>query len=139
MRNSKKYWLIIILISALGLKVISCNIHYDNPNDSENKWSLRKEFLTSQIQFYQPDFVGTQEGKLHQLQYLDSTLANYNFIGRGRIIQKTKENLVLYFIILKSSKLLIKLRFGYHKHPMRFPKVGMLNWSAFVPADYLKI
>jgi endonuclease/exonuclease/phosphatase family metal-dependent hydrolase len=60
------------------------NLRYDNPNDGENKWDLRKNILSHQILFYNPDIFGTQEGKLHQLQYLDSTLTEYNYIGIGR-------------------------------------------------------
>ncbi|MGK4567995.1 hypothetical protein [Flavobacterium sp. 3HN19-14] len=66
------------------LKVMTYNLRFDNPADGENKWDLRKEFLTGQIAFYEPDFFGTQEGKLHQLKYIDSTLVNYNWIGLGR-------------------------------------------------------
>lgn len=71
-------------VQSQNLKIITYNIRFDNPNDGENKWDLRKEFLSQQIQFYNPDIWGTQEGKLHQLQYLDSTLTQYRFIGRGR-------------------------------------------------------
>ncbi|VAX23817.1 Endonuclease/exonuclease/phosphatase family protein, partial [hydrothermal vent metagenome] len=60
------------------------NIRYDNPKDGENRWDNRKEFLTDQIKFYEPDFLGIQEGLAHQISYIDSTLPQYNYIGVGR-------------------------------------------------------
>ena len=63
------------------LKVMTYNLRFDNPNDGENKWDLRKDFLSQQIQFYSPDIFGTQEGKLHQLEFLQSSLTNYKYLS----------------------------------------------------------
>jgi len=75
---------IITNISAQSIKAMTYNIRYDNPNDGENRWDKRKDFLADQIKFYEPDFLGTQEGLEHQLSFLDSTLSQYNFIGVGK-------------------------------------------------------
>ncbi|NOX65727.1 MAG: endonuclease/exonuclease/phosphatase family protein [Chlorobi bacterium] len=75
---------ILNIISAQTIKVITYNIRYDNPNDGENRWDNRKEFLTDQIKFYEPDFLGTQEGLAHQISFIDNTLSQYNYIGIGR-------------------------------------------------------
>jgi len=72
------------IISAQTIKVITYNIRYDNPKDGENRWDNRKEFLTDQIKFYEPDFLGTQEGLAHQVFFIDNTLSQYNYIGVGR-------------------------------------------------------
>ena len=53
-------------ISGQSFKVITYNIRYDNPKDEENRWDNRKDFLTDQIKFYEPDFLGTQEGLVRQ-------------------------------------------------------------------------
>ncbi|WP_345004842.1 endonuclease/exonuclease/phosphatase family protein [Snuella lapsa] len=66
------------------------NIRYDNPKDGENQWSKRKAFLCNQITFYDPDVFGIQEGLQHQVQYIDSTLVNYGYVGVGRDDGKTK-------------------------------------------------
>ncbi|AWA30583.1 endonuclease/exonuclease/phosphatase [Flavobacterium magnum] len=82
----KTFLLLLLSLSAFGqnLKVMTYNLRFDNPADGENRWDLRKEFLCRQIQFYSPDFIGTQEVKLHQLKYIDSTMTHYSYIGIGR-------------------------------------------------------
>jgi endonuclease/exonuclease/phosphatase family metal-dependent hydrolase len=81
---------ILNVISAQSIKVMTYNIRYDNPKDGENRWDNRKEFLTDQIKFYEPDFLGTQEGLSHQILFIDSTLTQYNYIGVGRNDGKTE-------------------------------------------------
>ncbi len=71
-------------------KIMTYNIRYDNPNDGENQWSKRKEFLSSQIAFNEVDIFGVQEGLQHQVSYLDSVFVNYKFIGVGRDDGKEK-------------------------------------------------
>lgn len=71
-------------------KIMTYNIRYDNPNDGDNQWSKRKEFLSSQIAFNEVDIFGIQEGLQHQVTYLDSVFVNYNYIGVGRDDGKTK-------------------------------------------------
>lgn len=60
------------------------NLRYDNAGDKDNSWPLRKEEMVSMIQFYHPDVLGIQEGLYHQVQYLDSSLVNYDYAGVGR-------------------------------------------------------
>jgi len=69
---------------AQEIKVITYNIRYDNPGDGENRWDARKENLVGLLRGYDPDFFGIQEGLLHQVKYMDSLLADYSFIGKGR-------------------------------------------------------
>jgi len=71
-------------------KIMTYNIRYDNANDGDNQWSERKDFLSNQVAFYNPDIFGIQEGLNHQVQYLDSAFTNYNYIGVGRDDGKTK-------------------------------------------------
>ena len=66
------------------LAVMTYNLRLDVSSDGENAWTNRKEFLVSQIKFYEPDIFGTQEGLPHQISYIDDTLKNYSFIGQGR-------------------------------------------------------
>ena len=60
------------------------NIRLDVAVDAENDWSHRKDFFTSQIQFYEPDFFGVQEVKPNQLEDMVSLLQGYNHIGTAR-------------------------------------------------------
>ncbi len=60
------------------------NIRYDNPDDGNNAWTKRKDKVVSMINFYAPDFFGTQEVLKRQKDYLDQKLVNYNSVGVGR-------------------------------------------------------
>ncbi len=66
------------------LRIMSYNIRYDNPDDGKYAWDNRKEQVANLIQFYEPTFMGTQEGLLHQLEYLEDELESYKWIGVGR-------------------------------------------------------
>ncbi|MFD1614125.1 endonuclease/exonuclease/phosphatase family protein [Gelatiniphilus marinus] len=91
----KKLFLIFVIsvscsTLAQSYKVMTYNLRYDNPNDGENKWSLRKNFLSNQIAYNNPDVFGIQEGLHHQVQFLDSLFVDYAYIGNGRDDGKTK-------------------------------------------------
>src|SRR4030042_3072997 len=69
---------------AQEINVITYNIRFDNPGDGENRWDARKESLVRLLRDHDPDVFGIQEGLIHQVRYLDSILADYSFIGKGR-------------------------------------------------------
>ena len=78
--------------------IISYNIRYDNRWDKENLWSLRKHRLSQLLMDYDPSIFGIQEGLLNQVEWIDSTLKNYNYIGVGRDDGKLKgEFCAIYF------------------------------------------
>lgn len=70
--------------NAQSLKLMTYNIRLDVESDGENKWSNRKDYFTSQIQFYEPDIFGVQEAKPNQVLDIASALPAYNSIGVGR-------------------------------------------------------
>lgn len=70
--------------SDLSVTAMSYNLRYDNPDDGENRWDNRKEQVAALINFHRPGFLGTQEGLIHQLEYLDDELSGYERIGVGR-------------------------------------------------------
>jgi len=81
----------ILLFSFLGsglyaqqLEVMSYNIKYANENDGENSWSKRKEHITNQIKFYEPEILGVQEALASQLKHFESVMKNYKYVGVGR-------------------------------------------------------
>ncbi len=85
------------------------NIRYDNPEDGENSWLKRKEFLSDQIAYNNPNILGIQEGLHHQVHYLDSVLVDYSYIGIGRADGKTKGE---YSAVFYNSKNLNVLKEG---------------------------
>ncbi|MEM7573592.1 MAG: endonuclease/exonuclease/phosphatase family protein [Bacteroidota bacterium] len=67
---------------TLGL--MTYNIRYATPNDGEDQWALRKTDVVELVQRHQPAVLGIQEGLLAQLTFLDTALADYSYLGRGR-------------------------------------------------------
>ena len=91
--NSKRIcflaWVTLALLSTPGVRAQSIeamtyNIRLDTPADGENAWAARREGLVAQLQFHEPDVIGTQEGLAHQVAYIDASLADYAFVGTGR-------------------------------------------------------
>ncbi|MFC5683700.1 endonuclease/exonuclease/phosphatase family protein [Flavobacterium sp. MAHUQ-51] len=71
-------------VKSQSYRIMTYNIRYDNTGDGENQWSKRKDFLCSQIAFYNPDIFGIQEGLGHQVDYIDTFFTDYKFVGVGR-------------------------------------------------------
>ena len=69
---------------------ISFNIKYDNTSDTVNNWNDRKQKMAQFIAYYNPAFLGIQEGLARQVNYLNDALENYTFIGVGRDDGATK-------------------------------------------------
>lgn len=72
------------------IEVMSYNVRYANENDGENSWSKRKDYITTQIKYYEPDIMGVQEAVLEQLEYFQEHLDGYQYVGVGRDDGKTK-------------------------------------------------
>ena len=78
--------------------MMSYNIRYDNNWDVKNSWSIRKKKVIQIFGQYEPSIMGVQEGLLNQVQYIDSCLANYDYVGVGREDGKERgEFCVIYF------------------------------------------
>ena len=73
-----------VFSSAQNLKLVTYNIRLDLESDGENKWSNRKDFWASQINFYEPDVFGIQEALPHQVTDIASALPEYSYVGIGR-------------------------------------------------------
>ncbi|MEJ2617491.1 MAG: hypothetical protein P8Z35_21235 [Ignavibacteriaceae bacterium] len=56
--------------SPTELKVMTFNIRYDNPDDGENAWHVRKQYIPEIIKKNKVDFLGIQEGLKNQVDYL---------------------------------------------------------------------
>ena len=113
-------------ISGQSLKVITYNIRYDNPKDEENRWDNRKDFLTDQIKFYEPDFLGTQEGLAHQVSFIDSTLSQYKYIGVGRNDGNSEGEFSAIFFNSEKFNLIINSTFWLSETP----DVPSKGWDA---------
>lgn len=76
--------LLSVLSNAQSFEVMTYNIRLDVEVDGENAWPLRKEYFTSQIQFYEPDVFGIQEARPNQVVDISTMLSQYNQVGIGR-------------------------------------------------------
>lgn len=88
MKNFTLVSMLIFLVNSQVMiaqqKYMSFNIRFDNPADGEDRWEVRKEEVSRMIQKFEPDFLGIQEALPNQVEYLDSNLQNYKYIGFGR-------------------------------------------------------
>ena len=75
---------------AQEVTVLTWNIRYDNPADGQNNWNHRKAWLCESIREAGPLVFGIQEGLRHQVDYIDSTLEQYAYIGCGRDDGRTR-------------------------------------------------
>lgn len=133
MNNGHIHWLLSVALIFLvsGLKAqnhsaMTYNIRYNNVNDGEDQWDNRKTSLVKEILFYEPDFIGIQEGLHEQVQYLDESLAQYTYIGVGRDDGKTKGEYSAVFYHTDRVKLLEDGTFWLSETPEN-PSVG---WDA---------
>ncbi|OAD42228.1 endonuclease/exonuclease/phosphatase family protein [Polaribacter atrinae] len=107
-------------------KIMTYNIRYDNPNDGVNRWSNRKDFLSNQIVYNSPDVFGIQEGLEHQVQYLDSILVGYSYVGVGRDDGKTKGEYSAIFYQKEKFNVLNKGTFWLSETPNKIS----VGWDA---------
>ena len=109
-----------------GINVMTFNIRYDNPEDSLNNWSYRKENAANAISFYDVDILGTQEVLHNQLTDLKSLLPGYEALGVGRKDGKEKgEYSALWF--KKNRFSLVKS--GYFWLSQTPEVAGSLGWD----------
>ncbi len=85
------------LFFAQDLKLITYNIRLDLESDGENKWQNRKEFLCSQLGFYDPDIFGIQEALPNQVTDITSALPKYSYVGIGRDGEGRGESSNIFF------------------------------------------
>ena len=88
---------ILVFGNAQSLKLMTYNIRLDVAIDGENDWTHRKDFFTSQIQFYEPDIFGVQEAKPNQVIDITTALPQYSYIGIGRDGIGTGESSGIYY------------------------------------------
>jgi endonuclease/exonuclease/phosphatase family metal-dependent hydrolase len=63
---------------------MSYNVRYDTDVDGENAWPHRCDRVVGTIARTDPDVIGLQEPIVHQLEYLETNLPAYSWIGVGR-------------------------------------------------------
>ncbi len=130
-----KYLLTLLIVSTLAncashqdISIMTYNVRYGLADDGENSWDYRKEFLASQINYNNPDFLGIQEGLPFQLFYLDSLMPKHHYIGVSRSVDGKGEYSAILFN-QKKFELLEQQTFWLSPTPTK-PSKG---WDAAYP------
>ena len=125
-----KYFILLFfcanIIFAQQLKVMTYNVRYDNVWDIENSWDLRKNKIVELINYYEPEIIGTQEALKNQIDFLDSNLINYNYVGIGREDGSTKGEYSAIFYDSTKFSMLISSTFWLSETPSKVS----VGWDA---------
>ena len=108
------------------LEVVSYNIRYDNSQDGENQWDIRKETLASYLLKSSPDIIGMQEVLNNQLADLSNLLKEYKYVGVGREDGKTKGEYSPIFYRKSKLKVLMSSTFWLSETPQKIS----VGWDA---------
>ncbi|HLP93707.1 MAG TPA: endonuclease/exonuclease/phosphatase family protein [Saprospiraceae bacterium] len=84
-------------LSAQTLTCMTYNIRLEVASDGDNAWEHRRDYLSDQIRFYEPDILGIQEGLPQQVAFLQQKLSDYASEGTGREGQGRGESTHVFY------------------------------------------
>jgi endonuclease/exonuclease/phosphatase family metal-dependent hydrolase len=114
------------LMAQIKAVVMTYNIRLNVKSDAENWWEYRKDKVAVLMNYYEADFIGTQEVQHEQLEYLLKSLPHYSSIGVGRDDGKTAGEYSCIFYNNKKYKPVQQSTFWLSQTP---EKVSM-GWNA---------
>lgn len=79
-----------MVVAQESFRVMTYNIKYDNKNDKENGWAVRKPWVIDLIGFHGPKIFGVQEALQNQVEDIKASLQGYTYVGVGRDDGATK-------------------------------------------------
>lgn len=140
MRKFQPYFALCSLLCLIGLaprvacaqdmkplNVLTYNIRYNNPADSENAWPFRKEKVASILRFHDADVMGLQEVLRTQLDDLTGLLPDYGFVGVGREDGKDAGEFAPVFYRKTRFTVVKSATFWLSDNP---DSVGSVGWDA---------
>lgn len=71
-----------IAAATRSARIVTANIRYADPKDTDNLWSDRREFLLATILKQSPDIIGFQEATPAQAAWLEQKLKGFKVIPR---------------------------------------------------------
>jgi endonuclease/exonuclease/phosphatase family metal-dependent hydrolase len=83
------------------MKIMTCNIRFDNPADQVNSWPARRPLMSDMITTFAPDLLATQEGRRPQIKELASSLHGLVLIDKNR--QWIEERMYPSFFVNSSA------------------------------------
>ncbi len=79
------------------MRVMTFNLRFENDRDGRNSWRYRRDLVVKLIERYGPDILGTQEGRVSQLTYLEKRLSGYRMHAPSRVLDDTCQYPTLFF------------------------------------------
>lgn len=79
------------------IRVMSFNLRYGTAPDGPNHWEKRKGILVNTIKQYSPDLIGTQECLDFQAKFIEESLPEYGWVGRGREKKDRGERVAVFY------------------------------------------
>lgn len=117
------------LKKVMKITVMTFNLRCDKPDQGVRQWEKRVGAIASVIQHYQPDLVGTQEGKPHQLKDLQALLLEYKFVGGDRSGTGEDEHCAIFY-----KPELLKLQQTQDFYLSDTPEIpGSITWETRLP------
>ncbi len=98
------------------MKIMTFNLRFENDRDGDNNWIHRRQMVVDVINRYEPDILGTQEGKWDQLVFLDESLSAYQVVMPGRVPDK-KIQCATLFVRKSACRVLAAEDFWLSKTP----------------------
>jgi len=144
---NKTLFFIAICLFSFGIEVnaqhsaMTYNIRYATDRDGINSWENRKEWVAELIYYFEPDVFGIQEGLDYQVQFLDSVLTKYEFVGVARDDGATEGEYAAIFFRSDKLKVVNKGTFWLSPNPS-IPSYGwganyrrICTWAEFEVSD----
>lgn len=133
--NFKHLCLCILFVSMLlgknviAQSVMTYNIKNNYQKTGTDTWEVRKETMVDLLQHYHPDIFGVQEALFDQVDYLDSSLGEYSFVGVGRDDAKKEGEYCAIFFNAEKFKVIKQSTFYLSQTPDKIS----LGWDAACP------
>lgn len=116
--------------SPEAIRVMTYNIRTSAAADSSNGWEFRKDNLTAQVRYHQPDLLGVQEAREEQLKDMQERLPEYAWYGVGRDDQSKSNEYSAIFYLKSRFKILGSGTFWLSENP---EKPASKSWDSALP------
>ena len=79
------------------MRLMTFNLRFATPIDGPNEWEFRKDLVVEIILKHRPDLLGTQEGTVPQLLYLEQHLTGYLPLTAHRQVDPTCQYPTIFY------------------------------------------
>ena len=79
------------------MRLMTFNLRFATAIDGPNEWQFRKELVAAVILNHRPDLLGTQEGTVPQLRYLEKHLSGYLPLTAHRQVDPTCQYPTIFY------------------------------------------